>query len=198
MGGDERSPPFLFARLSQYDAAMRHRDAVAMFAGAPLERPAPSRWADLGAGDGTFTVALADRLAPGSTIHAVDRDAAALARIAASKNGVAIETHVADFTRSLPVPSSLDGIVMANALHFVRDKPAFLKTCAARLNSGGRFLIVEYDTDTANPWVPYPVSLSSLPGLLAAIGFSKVESLGTRRSFYQRARLYAALVSRGA
>ena len=35
-------------------------------------------WADIGAGEGAFTLALADLLGPGARIVAVDRDAGAL------------------------------------------------------------------------------------------------------------------------
>jgi hypothetical protein len=63
------------------------------------------------------------------------------------------------------------------------------------MKAPGRFLIVEYDTDLANPWVPYPVSVVSLERMFASVGYSAIQMLGTRRSIYQRARIYAALVS---
>jgi trans-aconitate methyltransferase len=65
-----------------YHPKMRHADASAMFDGARFDTPAPSTWADLGCGDGTFTRALAERLAQGSTIHAVDRNRGAVTRTA--------------------------------------------------------------------------------------------------------------------
>ena len=40
-------------------------------------------WADVGAGDGAFTLALAELLGPGATIHTIDRDGAALTQGAA-------------------------------------------------------------------------------------------------------------------
>jgi SAM-dependent methyltransferase len=174
---------------------MRHTDAVAMLAGADLARPAPSTWADLGAGDGTFTRALADLLAPASTIHAIDRDPAAVRRVPREFNRVRIEPHVGDFTAAWPFADRLDGILMANSLHYVEATHAFLARCAARLYPDGRFLIVEYDMDRGNPWVPYPVSVAKLPAMFAAVGLHRCQFLGTRRSTYRRARLYAALVS---
>ena len=104
-----------------------------------------------------------------------------------------IVTHVADFTAT-PLPwTGLDGILLANALHYVADQPAFLKSLAAAIHGRARFLIVEYDTDRANPWVPYPVSRMRL-GTLAAGGRWTVRPLGTRPSIYRRAALYAALL----
>jgi hypothetical protein len=46
------------------------RDAVAMLARSGIEALGPTIRADLGCGDGTFTIALADLVAAGSTIHA--------------------------------------------------------------------------------------------------------------------------------
>jgi SAM-dependent methyltransferase len=175
---------------------MRHLDAVAMLDGASLDTPAPSTWADLGCGDGTFTLALADRLAAGSTIHAVDRDARALERVPPLAGAVRIETYLSDFTRAWPFALVLDGILMANSLHFVEAPREFLRPRSVALAPSGRLLIVEYDTDTANPWVPYPVSLASLSRLASDIGFRRVLKLGSRRSRYHRAPLYAALCER--
>ena len=52
-----------------------------MLAASGVERLGPTSWADLGCGDGTFTLALAELLADGSVIHAVDLDASALSAI---------------------------------------------------------------------------------------------------------------------
>jgi SAM-dependent methyltransferase len=175
---------------------MRHADAVAMFDGARFDKPAPSTWADLGCGDGTFTLALAEGLAPGSTVHAVDRDARAVGSVPPVAGAVRIATYVSDFTRPWPFASGLDGILMANSLHFVESQHEFLRRCEASLAPSGRFLIVEYDTDIANPWVPHPVSLTLLTRLAGDVGFRRVQKLGSRRSRYHRAALYAALCER--
>jgi trans-aconitate methyltransferase len=175
---------------------MNRRDAIAMFEGADLSTPAPSTWADLGCGDGTFTMALASLLAPGSVIHAIDRDASAVARVPAALDAVRIETHVADFTRSWPFSPAVDGILMANSLHYVRDQRGFLRACLSLMSEAGRFLIVEYDTFSSSPWVPFPIGRDALQDLFSDIGTATV--LGTRRSTYGRARLYAAMVTRRA
>src|SRR5688572_27034876 len=86
-------------------------------------------WADLGAGEGAFTLALAELLDAGSTIHAIDRDAGALevlsSRYARLERRLGraprLKTHVADFTKD-PGLTDLDGVVMANSLHFMKDK----------------------------------------------------------------------------
>jgi SAM-dependent methyltransferase len=175
---------------------MRHADATAMFDGARLDKPAPSTWADLGCGHGTFTLALAEWLAPGSAIHGIDRDARAVKKVPPAASGVQIATYVSDFTRSWPFEPGLDGILMANSLHFVESQREFLRRCDRALAPSGRLLIVEYDTDIANPWLPYPVSLASLSRVAGDAGFQRVQKLGSRRSRYQRAALYAAVCER--
>src|SRR4029450_10044540 len=106
-----------------YDGSVRLRDAIHMLAASGVDAVAPTTWADLGCGDGTFTLALAELLAPGSTIHAMDGASPALRRIPSVHNGVRITKHRGDFT-GLPWPfADLDGILMANSLHYV-ETPA--------------------------------------------------------------------------
>jgi ubiquinone/menaquinone biosynthesis C-methylase UbiE len=174
---------------------MRFRDAVAMIVDSGVEALGPTMWADLGCGDGTFTVALAALVGSGSTIHVIDRDRAALKRIPPAPNGVRITTHHADFTDH-PWPfADLDGILMANSLHYVEDQAAFIRRCDDYMKSRGRFLIVEYDTNEASRWVPHPVSRNRLAVLFGSAGYPFVTFLGSRPSAYRRAPLYAAVIT---
>jgi trans-aconitate methyltransferase len=176
---------------------MQLRDAVDLLAPANLPSHGPLTWVDLGAGDGTFTRALAECLAPGSVIHAIDRDRVALRAIPATQGDVAIRTHDGDFTQDpWPwAPAELDGILMANSLHYVAGQQDFLARCRRKLQPPHRFLIVEYDTDSANPWVPFPISSHRLHTLFTDAPAPSILWLGTRPSRYQRAALYAALIT---
>ncbi len=153
-------------------------------------------WADIGAGTGAFTLALADLLGPGGRIVAVDRDAGALrenARLVTARfPGVAIRTLVADLSRPLELPE-LDGIVAANSLHFVpRDRQvAVIGALALHLRAGGRFVVVEYDADRGNPWVPHPFSYSSWERLAGAAGLGDTQRLGRVPSRFLEA-IYSA------
>jgi ubiquinone/menaquinone biosynthesis C-methylase UbiE len=173
---------------------MRPHDATDLLAGSNAAALGPTTWADLGCGDGTFTVALASLLAPGSTIHAMDREGSLLRRIPSVHNDVRITTHVGDFTHPWPF-TDLDGILMANSLHYVDDQGAFIRACEARMKATHRFLIVEYDSDEANRWVPYPLSRATLTGLFARVYCAPVLFLRSRRSLYRRAALYSALIT---
>ena len=131
------------------------------------------RWADLGAGEGAFTLALADLIGSDGHIVAVDKDARALRAI-----GHGIETRAADFTKPLDL-KDLDGVVMANSLHYVRDKDRVLRAVHAMLRPGGRLIIVEYGADSGNPWVPYPFTYSRWEPMAARAGFKNTRLLKT-------------------
>jgi trans-aconitate methyltransferase len=169
-------------------------DAIEMLADSGIEAYAPTIWADLGCGDGTFTLALAYLLGSGSTVHAIDRDASALRKIPSEQNGVHIKTHRGDFTNQRWPFAGLDGILMANSLHYIEDQAAFIRACEPRMTSRRCFLIVEYDTNDANRWVPYPVSRTRVTALFASAGYSSIRILHSRPSVYRRASLYAAVI----
>ena len=143
---------------------------------------AGSSWADLGSGTGTFTLALADLLGPDGVLYSVDRDAGALRAQAEALRTrfpeVALHQLLADFSRPLELPV-LDGIVMANSLHFVRQKSPVLALVRGYLRDGGRLVLVEYDADRGNPWVPYPFSFETWRGLSIAAGFRETRRLAS-------------------
>jgi SAM-dependent methyltransferase len=170
-----------------------HADHVALIRGGV--DGGGSVWADLGSGSGAFTLALADILGRGATIHSVDRDADALRRQADSVRtrfpDIELVQQAADFTQALVLPP-LDGIVMANSLHFVRDKLPALRRVLAHLRGGGRFVLVEYDADRGNPWVPHPVSYRSWAMLAAEVGLRDTRRLAAVPSRFLGS-IYSAL-----
>jgi SAM-dependent methyltransferase len=154
-------------------------------------------WADIGAGDGTFTRALAKLLGSDARIYAVDRDARALASLRrwATRERADVMPVEADFTRPLELPELLDGLLVANALHFVRDADVVLARLAALVRPGGRIVIVEYDRRAASRWVPYPIPSDRLPTLAAAAGLSTPAIAATRPSAFGGI-LYVAVADR--
>lgn len=173
---------------------MRTREAVTLLAPDSRQLHPVGRWLDLGAGDGTFTLALAELLPAGSTIEAVDRDPAALRRIPRTHAGIAIRTSARDFS-SLPFPwSTLAGVLLANALHFVDGQESLLREIARALVPDGALVIVEYDTDVPKGlWVPHPVSERTLARVASGAGFAPPVALGRRRSHFG-GEMYAALL----
>ena len=160
-------------------------------------------WAELGAGDGTFTRALVGLIGRERRVYAVDRDARAIARLLrwAESEAPGVVPVLADFTRDFELPgldpAGLDGWLLANSLHFARDAATVLANLAARLRPGGRVVLIEYDRRDANPWVPHPVPLDRLPGLLERAGLSPPVVTATRPSAFG-GHLYVAIsVARG-
>ncbi|HKI56333.1 MAG TPA: class I SAM-dependent methyltransferase [Trueperaceae bacterium] len=166
--------------------------------------PVPDRaacWAELGAGDGAFTLPLAARLGRGARVLAVDRDRPGLERLlraAATSGGARVETLAGDFTGELPLPE-LDGVLMANSLHYVarRRQAALLSRLARRLRPGGRLVVVEYDLARGNPWVPHPVPADAFSALARRAGLTRPEVVAWAPSRYW-GRAYCGLALRGA
>ena len=173
---------------------MDHADHVRLLAGGVRQNEGGT-WADLGAGSGAFTLALADLIGPHGVIHAVDRDRGALAELRSSFVSAVpqaeVRTHVADFTRRLEL-ADLDGVVMANSLHFVDDKIPVLALVRSYLRSGGRLLLVEYDSDHGNPYVPHPMTFDTWRSLAAEAGFVDTRRLASVPSRFLR-QIYSAL-----
>lgn len=124
-------------------------------------------WADFGSGTGIFTLELRGLLGSGCEIYSIDRNGRDLERQRQAFDqqypGTNIHYLQADFTKQIELPP-LDGIIMANALHFVpfAQQAAVLTTIAGYLRwPGGRFIIVEYNARSGNFWVPYPIDAES-------------------------------------
>lgn len=168
---------------------MDHADHVRLLQGGVTRG---GTWADLGAGTGAFTLALADLVGPGGNVIAVDRDRGALHDLerALRPGGATVRTLAADFTKPIEL-ESLDGVVMANSLHFVRDKAPVLGLVHGMLKPSGRLLLVEYDADRGNAWVPHPMSFETWRALADANGFTGTRELASVPSRFLR-RIFSA------
>lgn len=174
---------------------MDHADHVALIRGGV---PGPGGiWADLGAGTGAFTLALADLIGAGGRITAIDRDEHALRHLAAALAthfpAVTVRPLVADYTRPLDLPP-LDGIVAANTLHFLRPptRETALTLIRAALRPGGRLIVVEYNIAQGNPWVPHPFTYDTWETMARQAGFVGTRLLARRPSRTMR-EIYAAV-----
>lgn len=162
-----------------------------------------AEWADFGSGDGTFTLALARLLGAGAHVIAVDRDREALRelerRAVADGSRDVISTVHGDFTKQLELhgvaEGTLDGLLFANSLHYVRDAGYVVGELAKLLRSDGRVVFVEYDQREASQWVPYPINADRLPELCAAANLSAPVMTATRPSDYG-GELYVAFATR--
>jgi len=102
-----------------------------------------------------------------------------------------LQTHIANFTGPIQLPP-LDGVVMANSLHYVRRKDEMVRKVRGMLKPGGRLLIVEYNIDRGNIWVPYPFSYQTWQAIASRSGLSGTRRLATHPSRFLQ-EFYSAL-----
>ncbi len=158
-----------------------------------IEKTSRAVWADLGAGSGVFTKALATLLGESNMVYAVDKDEAAL-QFNLHRDLLNVKTITADFNKDELNLPPLDGILMANSLHYIKSKLSFVTKLKTMLKPQGRLVIVEYDTLAANTWVPYPIDFKSLTKLMSEAGFSSVIKLDEEPSRFRHGSIYSALV----
>ena len=171
------------------------RDAINLIKHPAISVAQNARWVDLGCGSGLFTYALANLLQTGSTILAIDKSKVNL-HVQPNPNNIIIDTKQLDFTKA-PLPiDTLDGILMANSLHFVADKINFIASAGKKLSSNGIFLVAEYDTDKPNQWVPYPTSAYALQLLFKEAGYHSFTKTGEIKSMYNTGNIYAAVIKK--
>jgi ubiquinone/menaquinone biosynthesis C-methylase UbiE len=181
---------------------MDHTDHVNLLK--PANLLSGGTWADFGAGSGAFTLALRELIGPAATIYAVDKDRGALKRLeAAHRQRFSLTDHLIplnqDFSRPLDVSTSstrrlppLDGILMANSLHYFKDQEKVLRHVHGFLKPDGALLLVEYNVDSGNLWVPHPFSFKTYRLLATRAGFSEPRLLATIPSNFLR-EFYSAV-----
>jgi ubiquinone/menaquinone biosynthesis C-methylase UbiE len=159
---------------------MDHQDHVRL-----LEKGIPKAggvWADFGSGQGAFTLALAEVLGPAGQIISIDKDRGALRQqgrsMATHFPDVSVRYMEADFKKPIELPP-LDGLVVANALHYLREKNKTIQLLMSYLRPSGRFLVVEYNTDRGNVWVPHPFSYPTWLELARRYGLTDTAILAT-------------------
>jgi len=140
-------------------------------------------WGEFGSGTGHFTLALAELLGAQGVIYSIDKERRSLEkqkhrlddRLADSTKP---EIHIihGDYTRDHQLPP-LEGVLMANSLHFHIRKELVLDRILNSLVSGGRLILVEYNTDRGNPWVPHPISYTSWKSLASRLGLVETRLL---------------------
>ena len=154
-------------------------------------------WAEMGSGRGAFTLALAELVGSSGIIYSIDQNVSVL-----NEQKRAIERRFgdqqpkmhywkADFSQHLELPY-LDGLLMANSLHFQRDKKSVIRLVYDYLSPRGYLILVEYNLQHGNTWVPHPISFEKWEELTREFGFVGTRLLGTRPSRTMR-EIYSAV-----
>ena len=171
---------------------MNDRDALSLLSAA-VPAAEGQVWADLGAGTGVFTRALLSLVGPAGHVFAVDEDDRALGAIRALASA-RITVLCEDVAQPLALPP-LDGVVMANVLHFVADARAVLPRMVRLLRPGGRLVLIEYEGRRPGPWTPYPVPMARFREMAAVSGLGEPRIAAVRPSRFG-GQIYAAVAER--
>ena len=162
-------------------------DATRLISSNKISKEEGQRWADLGCGNGLFSKALINILPANSTIYAVDQKPLAISdpRIRFTQQNFEKET--------LPGPL-LNGIMMINSLHYIKEKSSLLIRLRRKLLPEGVFIIGEYEMTNSNPWVPYPVPFLTASSLFRDAGFDTIEKIHEQASVLNDTMIYSAFI----
>lgn len=175
---------------------MNHQDHVML-----LKKAFPTNnggvWADFGSGEGAFTLALRDLIGEDGMIYSLDADEQALnvqenlfkKRFPSTE----IQYILSDFMNDLVLPP-LDGFIAANAIHFEKDHVFVFRKLKTYLKPHGKIIIVEYNVDIGNTWVPYPFSFETLHSIARDSQLSEPKILHTIPSQFLK-EIYSAKLS---
>ena len=130
--------------------------------------------ADIGAGDGYYTIRLAQRVGKDGKVLAQDIDKAALERLGQrvereKLDNVSIKPGEVDDPR-LPA-NSFDRVFMVHMYHEVAEPYAFLWRLSSALKKGGQIIVVDRDRPTDQHGIP-PLLLQCE---FQAVGYRMVE-----------------------
>jgi SAM-dependent methyltransferase len=134
------------------------------------------RVADIGAGDGYYTVRLAKRLGLRATIYAEDVEKSYLDRLAARlvREGIVGVTLVRGAAAHPRLPdTSVDLAILAHVYHEIAEPYEFLYRLHAALAPGARVAIIDNDKATRDHGTP-PALLRCE---LAAVGYRQIDFL---------------------
>ena len=134
------------------------------------------RVADLGAGDGYYTVRLARRLGAGATVYAEDVEARYLERLRArlARDGITGVTLVHGTAGDPKLPeASIDLAMLSHMYHEIENPYEFLFRLRPALALGARVAIIDLDKPTREHGTP-PALLRCE---LAAVGYREVDAV---------------------
>lgn len=140
---------------------------------------------DLACGAGRYTLALAEQLGTGSTIHAFDlwpEGVAAMMNDARERGLSAIKGAVADVTRPLPLPEeTVDVCFIATALHDLpaETRDSVIDEIRRVLVPGGTMLLIEFKKldHGPGPGKEKRISEEDADALILPHGFRKAEAV---------------------
>jgi precorrin-6B methylase 2 len=138
--------------------------------------------ADLGAGTGVFSVPMAQAVAPGGKVYAVEVDEGYFDLIEAKADAAAVsnlQTVLGEFGDPKLPTRDVDVAFFHDVLHHIEDRAGYLKTLAGYVKPSGRVVIIDLEADQS-PHREQPdlvVSEERVTAWMKAAGFSRVETV---------------------
>jgi len=108
------------------------------------------RVADVGAGDGYFTLRLAEAVGASGDVFASDIDADALHVLEEKRNSAGVRNvHIIQGTEDDPLlpDSFIDLVLIVNTIHLVDNPPVFLENVRRSLKPGGTVVFVQWSAE---------------------------------------------------
>jgi ubiquinone/menaquinone biosynthesis C-methylase UbiE len=124
-----------------------------------LEVKPGTRLADLGAGDGTFAIAMARRVGPTGHVYATEIDDERLADIrqAATAAGLSNVTVIKGAVSRTNLPEACcDALFSRVVYHHLTDPAALNSDIFRALRPGGRLLIIDFEPGGIMNWIGRP------------------------------------------
>jgi ubiquinone/menaquinone biosynthesis C-methylase UbiE len=124
-----------------------------------LEAHPGTRLADVGAGNGAFSVALARRVGPAGHVYATELDAARVADIrrAVADAGLSNVTVVKGAIARTNLPSACcDAVFVRLVYHHLTEAKAINEDIARALRPGGRLVIIDFEPGGIMNWIGRP------------------------------------------
>ncbi len=133
-----------------------------------LEVRAGTHVADLGAGDGTFSVALARRVGPSGQVYATEIDDERLAEIrrAVTDAEVSNITVIEGAASSTNLPDACCDALFSRAVYHHLTDPAAIHADIHRvLRPGGRLLVIDFEPGGIMNWIGRPATADRHGGM---------------------------------
>ncbi len=138
--------------------------------------------ADLGAGDGYFTFALADAVGAGGRVYAVDVDAdvvGGLRASVASRGYDNVEVVLAEYDDPGLPDGEIDMVFLCNVYHHIDDRVKYFSDLRGDLAPGARVAIVDIGGTAPVRWLSppgYSTDLDTLVEEMTAAGYDVATS----------------------
>lgn len=147
-----------------------------------LAIPRGATVADLGAGDGYFSVRLAEAVGPEGTVYAVEVDEPSLdaLRAAVAERGLENVRPVLATSRDAKLPAgAIDLVFLCNAYHHFEDRVAYFRRLQEALAPDARIAVIDGRSEGPATWfLPsgHWLEPGQLAGELAQSGYVQLES----------------------